>query len=154
MLGHVEQAKQKWGGAHTAIDSWLHNRQKLLVQYCELAGLPPFEARHGALPDSQSIRSFCELLVDYVSTGHFEVFDKIVMQNQQHTVSDSQAADICSMISATTEEALSFNDAFADATDDDPLQDFDAKLSLLGQSLEERFELEDRLISTLHDDHL
>ena len=40
MLTRLEKARDTWGGAHTAIDAWLSERQHLLVQYCKLAGLP------------------------------------------------------------------------------------------------------------------
>lgn len=152
MLSQVEEAQNKWGGAHSAIDCWLSERQKLLVEYCELAGLPPFERQPGALPDSQSIKGFCERLMDYVSTGHFEVYDKIVTQNHSQDVKLTE--ELFPKIAETTQDALTFNDAFADISDDSELSMFDAKLSSLGQRLEERFELEDRLINTLHNNHL
>lgn len=154
MLTQVEHAKEKWGGSHDAIDNWLHERQQLLVQYCELAGLPPFEREPGALPHKRDIRSFCELLVDYVSAGHFEVYDKIVAQCPEPKESKEVTEDLYPKISATTDSALNFNDAYAEAEVDQDLVSFDVELSDLGQKLEERFALEDRLIQTLHADHL
>ncbi len=154
MLGQLEQAKQKWGGAHSAIDNWLLERQKLLVQYCELAGLPPYEHNKGQLPDGKSIRAFCQRLVDYVSTGHFEVYDKIASQSEDESQQKAVSERIIPKISDTTEHALAFNDKFASIDNEQQLQDFDSTLSSLGQILEDRFELEDQLIHTIHREYL
>lgn len=150
MLTQVEQAKQKWGGFHNIIDCWLQERKQLLVQYCELAGLPPFERDAGALPDKTKVREFCELLVDYVSVGHFELYDKIATESEIEGVDPSIAKELVPKISASTDEALVFNDTFAETGANNDVQSFDISLSNLGQQLEERFELEDQLIHTLY----
>lgn len=154
MLGQLEQAQQKWGGAHSVIDNWLQERQKLLVQYCELAGLPPFERNHGALPEPKTIRDFCQRLVDYVSSGHFEVYEKITEQGNNDEQYNALTEHVYPTINETTQHALSFNDDFAEIENESQMQNFDAKLSSLGQELEQRFELEDQLISSLHGEYL
>lgn len=45
MYTRLESAQQKWGGSLTAIDNWLDERQRLIVRYCELASLPPFDKK-------------------------------------------------------------------------------------------------------------
>lgn len=154
MLIKAEQAEQQWGGAHHAIDNWLEGRRKLLVQYCQLAGLPPFERDHTALPANEAIETFCELLVDYVSAGHFEFYDRIVEQADSNGLGKSLAEEVYPRISDTTDQALSFNDHYAEIDKDQDMQHFDEHLSSLGQAMEERFELEDRLIQTLYKEHL
>lgn len=150
MLSQAEQAKAKWGGSHSAIDNWLHERQMLLVQYCELAGLPPFKRENGALPDKNAINAFCEILVDYVSAGHFEVYDQIVNVDTDGNIQTELKESLYPKISQTTDHALTFNDCYADSQDDDQMASFDVKLSDLGQRLEERFALEDQLIQSIH----
>ncbi|GAA0373747.1 Rsd/AlgQ family anti-sigma factor [Bowmanella denitrificans] len=154
MLNKVEQAEQKWGGAHDAIDNWIDARKALLVEYCRLAGLPPFDARRQALPSKESVETFCEMLMDYVSAGHFEFYDKIVDGSQANGAGKQLADEVYPKISDTTEQALNFNDCYADIDEDQDMQGFDKHLSELGQAMEERFELEDRLIHTLYQDHL
>ncbi|MDO6694861.1 sigma D regulator [Aliiglaciecola sp. 3_MG-2023] len=149
MLTKVELAKQKWSGYHKSVDIWLQERQKLLVQYCQLAGLPPFEKASSGLPELSEIRLFCETLVDYVSTGHFEVYDKLASDPKQNTDDQRLEKSVFPRISETTEEALAFNDLFAEINSDKGLANFDQKLSLLGQQLEARFELEDQLLHSL-----
>lgn len=145
MLSKVEQAQQRWGGANPTIDNWLSERQQLLIQFCALAGLPPYERNGTALPANEDIQSFCELLVDYVSAGHFEVYDQLAGNTD---TSDQQA--VYSQISVTTEHALTFNDQYASEQREPDYATFDVKLSALGQQLEARFALEDQLIQDMH----
>lgn len=153
MLTRLEQTQQKYGGANTVIDSWLTERQDLLVQYCQLAGLPPYEGSK-ALPDAENVNSFCQILIDYLSAGHFEVFKDIVAQCQQHGPESSALAErIYPQITATTDVLVSFNDQYANLSDKTDLSAFDSELSKIGQILEERLELEDELIHTLYSKH-
>ncbi|MBC3766565.1 sigma D regulator [Neptunicella marina] len=147
MLTGVEQAKQKWGGAHNAIDNWLAERQLLLVMYCELAGLPPYDKAANALPDKERISEFCGLLMDYLSAGYFEVYEKL-------SEGEELADQLYPQIAESTDAALSFNDKYAELDSDANAQNFDVELSNLGQLLEERFEFEDKLINNLHSEHV
>lgn len=138
------------GGAHAAVDSWLHERQALLIEYFKLAGLPPYERDAKALPAAQDIVNFCGLVMDYVSAGHFEVYDHIILNSQQAPESTRAIADeLFPLISDTTDIALDFNDKYAEITPDTGLTGFDQDLSNLGEALELRMEFEDRLLKTL-----
>lgn len=141
MLTKLEQAQKELGGTHKVVDTLLAERKELLVQYCQLAGLPPFEREGEALPEQQSIRSFCEILMDYVSAGHFEVYERIATEENGLI---KVAEEIYPQLTETTDEALNFNDAYAN--DEVDMRNFDLSLSNLGQRMEERFDLEDRLI--------
>ena len=147
MLHQIEEAKSRWGGSHALIDTWLNERKELLIKYCELAGLPPFSREADALPDKQSIQSFCEILMDYVSAGHFEIYEKLTGEQDRQSTSAHYAS-----ISETTDIALAFNDRYAAVTDQLG-NNFDVALSALGQALEERFALEDDLINAIHDNN-
>ncbi|XOV80206.1 MAG: sigma D regulator [Aestuariibacter sp.] len=149
MLSKVEQAEQKWGGMHELVDSWLNERKKLLVQYCELAGLPPYEHSDKALPTKERVEAFCELLMDYISAGHFELFDKIMDECSQVSDNKKLAEEIYPKITETTDSALTFNDYYASISDEDELAGFDQNLAVLGEKMEERFELEDKLLATI-----
>lgn len=149
MLNKLEQAAEKFSGSHDIIDTWLDERKQLLVQYCQLAGLPPFEKAENAFPESDSIESFCEILMDYISAGHFEMYDKILAECDADSNAQKLAEELYPQISSTTDAALTFNDSFANLSENDDLSKFDISLAQLGQQMEERFELEDRLIGTL-----
>ena len=77
MLENCKSAKERWGGVSEIIDRWLEERQTVLVQYCALS------EREQTLSDLQrgeKLRSFCQILVDYVSAGHFEVYDQLIKE--------------------------------------------------------------------------
>ena len=145
MLTKVQQATEKWGGFNSAIDEWLEERKQLLVQYCQLAGLPPFERTENALPDKKKIEEFCEILMDYISAGHFEIYEKILSDTDDLV----KAKELFPKFSSSTDTALSFNDRYANIDDDMEMKGFDLNLAVLGQQMEERFSLEDELIHTL-----
>lgn len=145
MLTKVQQAKAQWGGFDPTIDTWLEERKELLVQYCKLASLPPFEREDKSLPEKNEIVQFCEILMDYVSAGHFEIYQKILID-----VNDTQAVEsILSQLDTNTDKALLFNDKYASLDEADGLDNFDLRLAELGQHMEERFSYEDRLIETI-----
>lgn len=150
MLNKLEQAKDKWGGKHSTIDNWLHARQALLIQYCDLAGLSGSHntsAQANALPDASAIDAFCETMMDYLSAGHFEVYDMLVSDDAQ---GKALKQEIYPEIAVTTDQALSFNDAYSEAVSAEQAAKFDTDLASLGETLEMRFELEDQLIGHMY----
>jgi regulator of sigma D len=153
MLTRIEKAQQQWGGSNTLIDTWLGKRQELIVNYCQIAGLPPFESQGQALPATNAIQDFCNKLVDYVSTGHFEIYKELVSCCETHgQTSLDQINNIIPQISDTTDMSLEFSDKYAE-NQDASLDLFDRHLSTLIEGLEHRFELEDQLLSTLYEKH-
>ena len=97
----------------------------------------------------------CEVLVDYVSTGHFEIYEQLVSEAREFNDGGLElAAKVYPRIEQTTEVALNFNDRL----DGRELSEEDVKalfgeLSKLGEALETRFEMEDFLIEHLHNAH-
>ena len=154
MLNKLEVAQQQWGGANQTIDAWLRERQEVLVAYCELAGLPPYNKLETTLPQADDIKRFCQLLLDYISAGHFEIFDNIVANClTKGPASSEKARQIYPLINKSTDFALQFNDKYAESDDFKASNDFDESLATLGGLLEDRFELEDQLIQILYLDH-
>jgi regulator of sigma D len=154
MLRQLEKAEQKWGGSNKLIDQWLNNRRKLLVHYCQIAGLPPYNKPNKSLPPFENVKSFCDVLVDYVSEGHFEVFDQLVSACAKHgNSSRALAQQLLPKISSTTDKALDFNDKYTEAEDEQILSFLDHDLSQLGDAMETRFQLEDELLEVLHNRH-
>ncbi|WP_220719214.1 sigma D regulator [Agarivorans litoreus] len=149
MLSKLEQAQAKWGGASQVIDAWLDARKQLLIAYCKLAGLPPYDSDERSLPALPQITQFCQQLVDYASTGHFEIYEQIVSEcaNDGDTLPGEK---LLPQITETTDTALAFNDKYAEVNEDLELGSFDKDLSLLGQEMEVRFAIEDELLDHLY----
>jgi regulator of sigma D len=149
MLENCKNAKERWGGVSEIIDRWLEERQTMLVQYCSLSGL---DQDLSDLQRGEKLRSFCQILVDYVSAGHFEVYDQLIKEGREFDDEEAlqEASKLYDTIDTTTEKLLDFNDKYLE-TDD--LSSLTADLSQLGEALEVRFSTEDRLISVLHTSH-
>jgi regulator of sigma D len=150
MLENCKSAKERWGGVNDIIDRWLHERQQLLVSYCDLSNTKEFDEENAAHRDQ--LRKLCQILVDYVSAGHFEVYDQLIKEGKDFGDKQAlrQAADLYQIIDNTTEALLDFNDKYQE-TDD--LSELSQDLSDMGQGLEPRFAAEDRMIEVLHTSH-
>lgn len=145
MLNQVEIARQRWGGASNTIDNWLDERRQLLIQYCHLAGVNYQSAN--TLPDETEVNEFCALLMDYLSVGHFEVYEMLVSDDEH---GQALKQELFPKISATTDQALDFNDQFAEGFTADNSRNFELAMTKLGEALDDRFELEDKLIQRMH----
>ncbi len=150
MLEKCNSAKERWGGVNNIIDRWLHERQELLVEYCNLSGIKAFDENEN--DHREKLKRFCQILVDYVSAGHFEVYDKLIKEGQDFNDKEAltKAAELYDSIDKTTESLLDFNDKYL-ATDD--LSELAIDLSDIGQNLEPRFAAEDQMIDVLHTAH-
>jgi len=106
------------------------------------------------LPEPSQIQAFCQILMDYLSAGHFEVYDDIAKACEKKGLESQQLANtIYPRISDTTDIALDFNDKYAEVDAEDLLTGFDNDLSVMGEALEARFALEDELIDNLYSNH-
>ncbi|WNJ96937.1 Rsd/AlgQ family anti-sigma factor [Vibrio ruber] len=154
MLKKFKRIQEQWGGSSDVIDQWLDSRQTLLVKYCKLASLQPCtsKAALSELPSANDIHQFCQKLVDYISTGHFKIYDtvKAKWESTGFTATDEINQTYFSIVE-TTDPLLNFADKYLDIRDDEHLENFDRDLSHLGETLEARFELEDELIQMIAD---
>lgn len=159
MLNRLQKAKQKWGGKSDTVDNWLKSRQALLISYCNLAGISTeastdiggadiqIHRSQNALPDVSQIERFCEDLMDYLSAGHFEVYDMLIDGDDEGQELKQQ---LDPALAGTTDAALHFNDKYTEMVQPEQAASFDQDLEKLGETLAERFELEDQLISHMH----
>ncbi|MBB1438586.1 sigma D regulator [Shewanella sp. SG41-4] len=151
MLTKLEKAEKRWGGSHNLIDQWLNHRRKLLIQYFIVAGLAPYSRSEKSLPSMEQVKQFCAQLVDYVSEGHFEVYDNVVKACEKFGETSIETANaLLPLISESTDTALDFNDKYTDVSDEQVLYQLDNDLSHLAQAMESRFELEDQLLELLY----
>jgi regulator of sigma D len=147
MLESCQNAQERWGGVHLLIDRWLQERQELVAAYAAING-------SAQAPSADTLQRFCEILVDYVSAGHFEVYEQLT--SEAKAFGDERGLELAKQIypriEVITEVALAFNDRCdkGDGQDSTSLLD---ELKHLGQLLHERFELEDCLIEVLHNVH-
>ena len=152
MLEGCKNARERWSGVHEMIDKWLQERQELIVSYTEIAHL----VKTDAPVDAAQVQALCDVMVDYTSAGHFEIFEQLCREAE--AFSDQDAIDLSQkifpLIQKSTDVILDFNEAYGDSKpEQDAIQALPDQLSLLGEHLADRFQHEDTLIETLHTAH-
>ena len=88
--------------------------------------------------------------MDYFSAGHFEVYELLVSDDAEGLKLKQR---VYPLLSATTDSALKFNDDFATELSAVNSRRFDRELAALGEVLEDRFTLEDKLIQHMFEAH-
>lgn len=149
MLDNCKTAQERWGGVNQIIDRWLLDRQQLLVSFCALSER---EDSLSVAVSEQKLCHLCQVLVDYVSAGHFDIYDRLIKEGRkfENQAALKEASALFTSIDKTTGYVLDFNDKYLE-TDD--LSSLDDDLSMLGATLEQRFNAEDRMIDVLHVAH-
>jgi len=153
MLENCKSARERWGGVSNIIDRWLQERQDLLVQFCSLSShIEDTGSVEEIAENGRDLKALCQILVDYISAGHFEVYDQLLKEGREFEDADAlkEAGTLFTTVDNTTESILDFNDKYLETDDLDTLV---IDLSQLGESLATRFEAEDRMISVLHIAH-
>lgn len=149
MLSNPVDRQQRWQAVDHLLERWLEERQQLLVQFCSISRLRPLSGTAGC--HRAEFDRFCEVLVDYVSAGHFEIYEQLLAEaiafGDQGTELSKQ---LYKVIAKTTRVVLDFNDHYLEQR---AAQQLARGLSQLGDALEARFEAEDRLIEALHRVH-
>jgi regulator of sigma D len=139
-----------WSWAHERIKHWLEARRELLVIFCRLSNFKDFKDNDYA--QGKQLQTFCQQLVDYISEGHFEIFEQLIDEGHLFNDADALASGkkLLPAIYSLTDLILDFNDKYL-ATDD--LSTLTTDLSILGETLAQRFEIEDRMVNILHSAH-
>jgi|SwirhirootsSR3_FD_contig_71_2433991_length_661_multi_2_in_0_out_0_1 regulator of sigma D len=141
--------KERWSGVDKLIERWLVERQKVIVQFCALSGVHGLAAS-GNTATRNRLQKFCQLLLDYVSAGHFEIYYELVREAEAFQDGSVEVAKaLIPTLNETTAKALDFNDKYAEA-DASQIAWLAKDLSLLGEILEDRFDGEDKLINATH----
>lgn len=153
MLEKCTNAKELWGGVHDLIDRWLNERREVIVRMFAIKSLP--DSKESQQPIERRVESFCEVLVDYISAGHFEIYEQLMREAREFQDGGTELAEeLFPRIQSTTELILDFNDTYCGVEETRAhLETLEADVSRVAEALEERFELEDQLIQALHEVH-
>ena len=134
------------------INSLIQLRQEMFVSYCQLAGVSAFDRRMVEQPVAQSdqLRSFCQVMVDYTAMGHFEVYQRIIDGKERRIAVKEVAAKVYPGIADTTNFLVDFNDKYVDFKGtEEEMDDLDTDLSKLGEVIAVRGDLEDQILAAL-----
>lgn len=146
MTTKVQDRAERRGQTQNLVEKWMKERQEMLLIYCQLAGLEPFVPDK---PSKQLLRDFCQVLMDYMAFGHFEVFDRVNRGEEYRVKVAEVAREVYPRVVEATEVAVAFNDKYDTSDHEQSLDNLDADLSLLGEELAVRIEMEDRVVAVL-----
>ena len=152
MLENHVEPKQQLNCKNTAVENWLAERSQVIVLFCKLSGY----RNQPELPEIEQINLFCDILIDYVSAGHFEVYEQIVNDCEVNGPASIELLNkLYPHISKTTDIVVDFNEKYSKKpnTEGDQMSRFDTDLSALGEAIAKRVDLEDNLIDTLKTKH-
>lgn len=124
-------------------------RAEMLVLFCQVAGLAPYEKETDNGLAQQRLQEFCQVLMDYVAGGHFSLYERIIEGDERRQSLADLAEKIYPRIAKTTKIAVAFNDKYDCSDHCEITPDLDNNLSQLGEELAVRAELEDQLLNEM-----
>ena len=123
----------------------LQTRVETLTLYNQVAALRPFEEAKEDLP--QVLREFCETLMDYTASAHFQLYRFIEDGSERRAKVVKVAENLYPGIADSTQSILDFNDKYDADHELDHLASLDSDLSRLGEILADRIQDEDQIIT-------
>jgi len=146
VVSNTEEWKERRSGTRQMVRNLLAERQEMLVAYCRLAGLEPYDPDK---PVKRQLEEFCQLLMDYAAFGHFELYGRISEGQERRADILGIAERVYPKIAEATEGAVAFNDKYDAAAHELDLESLPSDLSSLGERLAMRLEMEDRFVEAL-----
>ena len=132
--------------AKTKLNSLMSSRTETLTQFNQLAGLRPFKPDHEV---QMALQEFCEALVDYTASAHFQLYRFIDEGTERRTKVLDIAQKVYPNIADTTQQILDFNEKYDCEDHCNNLSELDTDLSRLGEILADRILCEDQIIAAI-----
>ena len=146
MSSEVQAQRDRRSGTRSLIDKMLSERQRMLVLFERLAGVEPYADE---LPNNELLQEFSQILVDYIASGHFGLYERISQGKERRRGIVNLADKLYPRIANTTQVAIEFNDVYEKSNGERIGANLTDLLSKLGEELAVRIELEDQLISEM-----
>lgn len=139
-------------GIGRTVSKLVDERQSVFVVFCELAGVSTFDPegtdRSGIRPEK--LTAFLELLMDYLGSGHFELYQRIIDGHERRRLVLDAAQRYYPTIAETTDFLVEFNDKYDRCSiGPDDAAALEADLSKVGKALSLRTDLEDKILAAL-----
>lgn len=147
--GHATAVKhhpERRAGSHGMVRKLMDERTEMLALYCRLAGVDTAKNGRRHAPAAALLQEFCQVMVDYLAAGHFELYDRLVNGTERRRNLAALAEQVYPRIADTTQVALDFNDKYDGKNGLEMSMAFDDDLSRLGEVLASRIEMEDKLL--------
>lgn len=147
MKEQVEEAQERRCTSNEQVQHMLKERKQLLSLMLQVSSEGSDAVSVKSVAD---LEEFNQVLVDYIAAGHFGLYDRIAEGKERRQSVSELAIQIYPRIEQTTQIALAFDEKYNPENNEDELNHFQEDLSMLGEELATRIELEDQLIQLLH----
>ena len=148
MSNQHKNTQERRSNTAELIDHMLDERKQLLSLLLHVSELKNEKLNASG---EKLLDEFCQVLVDYIAAGHFGLYERIIKKQERRKNVYDQAIRIYPNIDKTTQTVLSFNDKYDTANGTRELAELQVDLSILGEDLAARIELEDQLINALQE---
>ena len=128
------------------LDALVSSRTETLALLSELASRQPFNPEPSI---EKALRSFCEALIDYTASAHFQLYRYLADNRERRASVLSVADDHYPKIIETTDQILRFNDKYESMSLDNSVEFLAMDLSNLAEVIAERIQLEDDVINAM-----
>lgn len=143
-------ANERRAGTKKVIAKLQAERTEMLILFCRTAGLDTYsDNQKPAQPVQEVLQEFCQILVDYIATGHFGLYERIASGQERRRQIAELAERLYADIAESTQIALDFNDKYDCEDHCTNLSSLQNDLSKLGEILAQRIEWEDKLINAM-----
>ena len=146
MNPEVREQSERRSGTRALIDKMLSERQRMLVLFERCAGVEPYADE---TPNDELLQEFSQILVDYIASGHFGLYERICEGKERRRGIVRLAEELYPRIANTTQVAVEFNDICERSDGEDIGGNLMKVLSKLGEELAVRIDLEDQLITEM-----
>ena len=143
MSSEAQEQSERRNGTRTLIDKMLGERQRMLVLFERVAGVEPYADE---MLDDELLQEFSQILVDYIASGHFGLYERIAEGTERRRGIVNLAEKLYPRIANTTQAAMEFNDVYEKSNGKGISGNLSQMLSKLGEELAVRIDLEDQII--------
>ena len=140
--GGVDRRQQ----SREKLDALVTSRTATLSLLTDLAGRQPFTPEPSM---EKALRSFCETLIDYTASAHFQLYRYLADNRERRASVLSIADELYPKIVETTDQILRFNDKYEAMSLDNSIEFLAIDLSTLAECIAERIQCEDEVISAM-----
>ena len=129
------------------LEALVTSRTVTLSLLTDLAGRRPFEPEPSM---EKALREFCEALIDYTASAHFQLYRYLADNRERRTSVLSLADGLYPKIVETTDQILRFNDKYEAMSLGNSVEFLAADLSSLAECIADRIQCEDEVISAMN----
>lgn len=126
------------------VEHMLREREEMLVLLWKVSGRDGDPIHK---PDPDLVKRFLAILVDYIASAHFGLYQRLAEGTERRRAVVDKAAEVYPRIIETTDAVMAFNDKYGERVRVD--KELAAELSALAERLVDRIADEDQVIEAM-----